>query len=88
MSENAKIYCWACERHIPRTELTPGGRHDEDKGGCGCYIDTVANHRSDGFLTCEQDAFKAGYGLGALNRIFELNIPWEEAYKEWKEVQR
>ena len=33
-----KAWCWACKRFIPLGEFTPGGRHDEDKGGCGCYI--------------------------------------------------
>lgn len=33
-----KLYCWACEKYVPAIEITPGGRHDEDCGGCGCYI--------------------------------------------------
>ena len=33
-----KAWCWACERFVPIEELTIGGRHDEDKGGCGCYL--------------------------------------------------
>ena len=32
------IDCWACKRPVPAHEITPGGRHDEDQGGCGCYI--------------------------------------------------
>ena len=31
-------WCWACRRQIPVNEVTPGKRHDEDQGGCGCYI--------------------------------------------------
>jgi hypothetical protein len=32
-----KEWCWACKRFVPIEEFTLGGRHDEDKGGCGCY---------------------------------------------------
>jgi hypothetical protein len=34
-------WCWACQRFTSRQEISLNGlgdRHDEDKGGCGCYI--------------------------------------------------
>ena len=31
-------WCWACRREVLAHEVTSGGRHDEDKGGCGCYL--------------------------------------------------
>ena len=31
-------WCWACKKLVPVNEVTPGKRHDEDQGGCGCYI--------------------------------------------------
>jgi len=33
-----EVYCWACQRMVPITEITLDNRHDEDNGGCGCYI--------------------------------------------------
>jgi hypothetical protein len=33
-----EIYCWACNRMVPIIETTIDKRHDEDQGGCGCYI--------------------------------------------------
>jgi 5'-deoxynucleotidase YfbR-like HD superfamily hydrolase len=32
------MYCWSCHRIIPSSEITADKRHDEDKGGCGCYL--------------------------------------------------
>lgn len=31
-------WCWACQRYVLVTQITIDHRHDEDKGGCGCYI--------------------------------------------------
>ena len=36
-----EVYCWACKRMVPVFETTPDNRHDEDQGGCGCYIRQV-----------------------------------------------
>ncbi len=31
-------YCFACKALVPESKITPDKRHDEDQGGCGCYI--------------------------------------------------
>jgi hypothetical protein len=88
MNATDKVYCWACSREVPATDLTPGGRHDEGKGGCGCYIDRDTNHRIDGGKTREQVAFEAGYLAGATNEAFDITCDPEVAYKKWKEESR
>ena len=32
-------WCNACNRLVSRDDVTPGKRHDEDKGGCGCDVE-------------------------------------------------
>jgi 5'-deoxynucleotidase YfbR-like HD superfamily hydrolase len=31
-------HCFVCKKLVPENEITPDKRHDEDQGGCGCYI--------------------------------------------------
>lgn len=70
MSNDRLFYCWACKRDVPSGEITQGGRHDEDKGGCGCYLHTE-----------EQLAFEKGYRIGTMMPECTPG----QAYKAWKE---
>lgn len=84
MSTTDKVFCWACKREVPVTELTEEGRHDEDQGGCGCYLDTAKPFVPQKIKSDEQLAFEAGYKFGALNEAFDRECQMEDAYKLWK----
>ncbi|MEI6683450.1 MAG: hypothetical protein WCO44_12510 [Bacteroidota bacterium] len=32
-------WCWACRKLLHKPDVTPGKRHDEDLGGCGCSVE-------------------------------------------------
>lgn len=87
MSGIEKVFCWACKREVPVNELTDCGRHDEDKGGCGCYIDTATptQKQTADCLSEEEKVFIAGYQIGAMNESFDLRSSPQEAYKRLKE---
>lgn len=87
MSANDYVYCWACKKMVPGSDLTEGGRHDEDKGGCGCCVDMSKTLSSLIDETPQLAAFKAGYEFGAMNEAFNRNSSIEEAYKTWKGIE-
>lgn len=90
MSTTDKVFCWACKKEVPVNELTDCGRHDEDKGGCGCYLDTATTTQKQAVecLSEEEKVFIAGYQLGSMHEALGILSSPMESYKLWKEEKR
>jgi hypothetical protein len=84
MKTEDMIWCWACKKEIPAGNYTPGGRHDEDQGGCGCYV----HKNNKPGKTREHLVFEAGYYIGTMDEAFDRVRMPEDAYKEWKEQNK
>jgi hypothetical protein len=43
MVNKPEFFCWACKRFVHGPEVSEGGYHETEEGGCGCQLHLMSN---------------------------------------------